>query len=71
MIDLTTSEDLYPHKIGSAHYINNNKIKDNKIEIKDFLHKCYIESARLIYNKPELYWHEFSPLEIKRNQTNL
>lgn len=40
----------------------------NKIEIKDFLHKCYIESARLIYNNPELYWHEFSPLEIKRNQ---
>ncbi len=40
----------------------------NKIEIKDFLHKCYVESARLIYNNPELYWHEFPPLEIKRNQ---
>ncbi|MCJ7637158.1 MAG: hypothetical protein MUO21_06675, partial [Nitrososphaeraceae archaeon] len=39
-----------------------------KIEIKDFLHKCYIESARAIYNNPELYWHEFPPLEIKRNQ---
>jgi hypothetical protein len=22
----------------------------------------------VIYNNPELYWHEFSPLEIKRNQ---
>ncbi|ARF09860.1 hypothetical protein Indivirus_4_32 [Indivirus ILV1] len=40
----------------------------NKIEIKDFLHKCYVESARLIYNNPELYWHEFPSLEIKRNQ---
>jgi len=40
----------------------------NKIEIKDFVHKCYIESARMIYNNPELFWHEFPPLEIKRNQ---
>ncbi len=30
----------------------------NKIEIKDFIHKCYIESARLIYNNPELFWHD-------------
>jgi len=40
----------------------------NKIEVKDFIHKCYIESARAIYNNPELFWHEFPPLEIKRNQ---
>ena len=40
----------------------------NKVEIKDFIHKCYIESAKLIYNNPELFWHEFPPLEIKRNQ---
>lgn len=40
----------------------------DKIEVKDFIHKCYIESARLIYNNPELFWHEFPPLEIKRNQ---
>ena len=39
-----------------------------KIEISDFIHKCYIESARSIYNNPELFWHEFPPLEIKRNQ---
>lgn len=39
-----------------------------KIEIKDFIHKCYVETARLIYNNPELFWHDFSPLEIKRNQ---
>lgn len=40
----------------------------DKIEVKDFVHKCYIESARLFYNNPELFWHEFPPLEIKRNQ---
>ena len=39
-----------------------------KIEIKDFIHKCYIESARMIYNNPELFWHEYPTLEIKRNQ---
>jgi len=40
----------------------------NKIDIKDFIHKCYIESARQIYNNPELFWHEYPSLEIKRNQ---
>jgi hypothetical protein len=39
-----------------------------KIDIKDFIHKCYIESARIIYNSPELFWHEFPTLEVKRNQ---
>lgn len=39
-----------------------------KVETKDFVHKCYIESARVIYNNPELFWHEYPTLEIKRNQ---
>ncbi len=46
-------------------------LKENhhdKIEIRDFIHKCYIESARMIYNNPELFWHEYPTLEIKRNQ---
>jgi hypothetical protein len=42
-----------------------------KIDIKDFIHKCYIESARTIYNNPELFWHEFPPIEIKRNQREI
>jgi len=41
---------------------------ENKVEVKDFIHKCYIESARAFYNNPELFWHEFPPLEMKRNQ---
>jgi len=40
----------------------------NKVDIRDFIHKCYIESARSIYNNPELFWHEYPTLEIKRNQ---
>jgi hypothetical protein len=40
----------------------------NKVQIKDFIHQCYIESARLIYDNPELFGHEYPPLEIKRNQ---
>lgn len=42
-----------------------------KIDVIDFLHKCYIESARIVYNNPELFWHEFAPLEIKRNQREI
>lgn len=39
-----------------------------RIETKDFIHKCLIETARAIYNNPELFWHEYPTLEIKRNQ---
>lgn len=42
-----------------------------KVETKDFIHKCYIEAARSIYNNPELFWHEFPSIEIKRNQREI
>lgn len=45
-----------------------NQKHHERIDVNDFIHKCYIESARIIYNNPELFWHEFPPLEIKRNQ---
>lgn len=38
------------------------------IDIKTFIHKCYIECSRIFYNYPELFWHGFSTLDIKRNQ---
>lgn len=38
------------------------------IDINSFVHKCYIESARIFYNYPELFWDGFSTVEIKRNQ---
>ncbi|AYV78259.1 MAG: hypothetical protein Edafosvirus8_9 [Edafosvirus sp.] len=39
-----------------------------KIDTKNFIHKCYIECARIFYNNPDLFWHEFTTLDIKRNQ---
>lgn len=38
------------------------------VDTKIFIHKCYIECARLFYNYPELFWHGYSTLDIKRNQ---
>jgi hypothetical protein len=29
-----------------------------KININDFIHKCYIECANIFYNNPELFWNE-------------
>ena len=39
-----------------------------KVDSNNFIHKCYIECARSIYNFPELFWDKFPPIEIKRNQ---
>lgn len=48
-----------------------NKKYHETIDVRDFIHKCYIESARVIYNSPELFWHEYSPIEVKRNQKEI
>ena len=45
----------------------NNKYHE-KVDTCNFIHKCYIECARSIYNFPELFWDNFPPIEIKRNQ---
>ena len=42
-----------------------------RIECKDFVHKCYIEAARAVYNNPELFWHKYPTIEIKRNQREI
>jgi len=51
---------------------NKSSIVDSKyhesIDTNNFIHKCLIESALAIYNCPELFWHDYPPLEIKRNQ---
>jgi len=39
-----------------------------EIDVKNFIHNCYIECARVIYNNPELFYNEGSPMELKRNQ---
>lgn len=38
-----------------------------RIEIKDFIHKIYVESAKHFYNNPELFWHNFPSIDIKKN----
>lgn len=43
----------------------------DRIDSKDFIHKCYIECAKIFYNYPELFWHEFPTIEIKRNQREI
>jgi len=38
------------------------------IRLSDFIHKIYIECAREFWNNPYLFYHEYEPIEIKRNQ---
>lgn len=38
------------------------------IKIDDFIHKIYIECARELWNNPFLFYHQYSPIELKRNQ---
>lgn len=38
------------------------------VNIRQFIHKCYIECARIFFNHPELFWHKFPPMETKKNQ---
>ena len=39
-----------------------------KIDIKTFIHKIYIECARQFFDSPELFWHGFQSLDLKKNQ---
>jgi hypothetical protein len=38
------------------------------IKINDFIHKIYIECARELWNNPYLFYHNYPPIELKRNQ---
>ena len=38
------------------------------IDLNDFIHKCYIESARELYNNPYLFYHKYPHVDLKRNQ---
>lgn len=38
------------------------------IKTQDFIHLVYIECAREIWNNPYLMFHDYSPIDIKRNQ---
>jgi len=38
------------------------------VKIDDFIHKIYIECARELWNNPYLMYHQYPPIELKRNQ---
>lgn len=38
------------------------------IKTSDFIHRVYIECARELWNNPYLLYHNYPPIEIKRNQ---
>lgn len=38
------------------------------IDIKQFIHKIYIECSREFFNNPQLFWHNYPTIEIKKNQ---
>ena len=47
-----------------------NKIPENvyeEINILNFIHLIYIETARKLWNNPFLFYHDYPSLEIKRN----
>jgi hypothetical protein len=45
----------------------NEKFHD-KINIKDFIHKIYIESAKVLFLNCELFWHQYPTIEQQKNK---
>jgi hypothetical protein len=45
----------------------NEKFHD-KIDLKQFIHKIYIESAKQLFNVPHLFYHNVSESELKKNE---
>jgi hypothetical protein len=45
-----------------------NPIFYQNIQISHFIHRVYIECARELWSNPYLLYHEYPPIEIKRNQ---
>jgi hypothetical protein len=61
MIILTYNPHLkLQNKIDPKYYKN--------INLEDFIHKIYIECARELWNNPYLMYHQYPPIELKRNQ---
>ena len=52
---------------GQQCKIVNEKIHE-KIDSKEFIHKIYVECAKQFYANPELFWHQYPSIELKRNQ---
>lgn len=69
-------EDLLKAIIKSNIMILTNTPPEKKHELKinfvldfaEFIHQAYIESARMFYQNPFLYYHKYPPPDITRNQ---
>ena len=46
------------------------RIKHN-ITTESFIHNCYIEVGRNVYNSPYLMHHKYSDIELKKNQNEM
>ena len=57
---------MYNPTVKEQASINPNYYKD--VKIPDFIHKIYIECAREFWNNPYLLYHNYPPIDIKRNQ---
>ena len=57
---------MYNPTVKSQTKLDNSFYKN--INVNDFIHKVYIECAREIWNNPYLLYHNYPPIEIKRNQ---
>lgn len=42
-----------------------------RVDTCDFIHKCFIETSNVLYNRPELFWHDLPSLDIKKNQIEI
>jgi hypothetical protein len=60
MILLSNSSNVITNSTNIEEYLN--------VPFYHFIHRCYIESAKEIYNSPYLFYHKISSIEIKRNQ---
>jgi hypothetical protein len=57
---------MYNPSLSTQQKINPSYYQD--IKTSDFIHKVYIECAREFWNNPYLMYHNYPPIEIKRNQ---
>ena len=56
----------YSADAKSCEIVNNRH--HESIDTNYFIHNCYIECAKVFFNYPEIFYQEYSTLEIKRNQ---
>ena len=57
---------MYNPTVKTQTKVNPSFYQDIKTE--DFIHRVYIECARELWNNPYLMYHNYPPIEIKRNQ---